>query len=253
MGKVISIINQKGGVGKTTTAINLSVLFAIHNKSTKYLLVDLDPQRNTTSLFIDNTLHYNDTIFRAFKEKQIPSSCLYETQYSNLCIIPSSLHLVEVETMLADQLDGFYSLQKAISSFKKEFDVIILDCPPSLSMLTINAVIASDHLIIPLQASKFSVDGLHNLLNTVNSIQERYNPKVSFLGALLTMFDPRNIISQVMIDEIKKYISVFKTSIPKSILIEEAHLLKKSIFEVAPKSKVAKSYQMLFEEILYAI
>ena len=253
MGKVISITSQKGGVGKTTTSVCLSTLLATQYPNYKFLIIDIDPQRNTTSFFLSSIVPPKETVFKIFSEGHCSSDCFKTTSFSNLYLIPSSLHLVEVEIMLSGNIHGFYLLQSVLIQLKKEFDIILIDCPPSLCMLTLNAMIASDYLIVPLLASKLSLDGLQNLLNSLRSIKERYNPDVILLGGVITMFDNRSIVSQVMLEEIKKYIFVFNNHIPKSIIVEEAYLLKKSVFEISINNKVTIAYKKLLQEILDVI
>ena len=253
MTAIISIVNQKGGVAKTTTALSLAWGIAKKDQTSRCLLIDLDPQGNATGVMSypkDQTGNSRNTIFEAFKTGKFSSSQVNSTHLKNLFFIPSSLDLVEVESMLSNKLDGFYKLKDSLEGLKKEFSLVVIDCPPSLSLITINAMIASDYLLIPLQASKFSLDGIQNVLDSVNAIQKRYNPNLKILGALMTMYDSRVAMSQVMIEEIQKLMPIFDIKIPKSIAIEEAHLMKQNIYEYAPKSKVTQEYSNLCEKII---
>ena len=253
MATIISIVNQKGGVAKTTTALSLASGIARKNKDLKCLLVDLDPQRNATGVMVrsrDTADNSQRTIFKAFKTGKLNSAQINSTHLENLFFIPASISLVEVESMLSNELDGFYRLKGSLEGLKKEFFLIILDCPPSLSMITVNAMVTSDYLLIPLQASKFSLDGIQNMLDFVNTIQKRYNPNLKILGALMIMYDARATISQVIAEDIQKLMPVFGIQIPKSVVVEEAHLMKQDIYEYAPKSKITQEYNKLCEEII---
>ncbi len=254
---VISIVNQKGGVAKTTTSLAVATGSAQKYKDEKILLVDLDSQKSASSVLLaDDSYEQDDpdkSIYTAFKSGKINSEQIYPTKLNNLFLIPGSLNLIEVESMLANKLDSFHKLDKTMENLRKEFAIIIFDCPPNLSIITINAMVASNYLVVPLQSSKFSLDGIQSILDSLTTIQKRYNPTLSILGAVITMYDKRTILSRVMLEEVEKVLPLFKVKIPKSVLIEEAHLLKKSIYEHASNSSVAKAYQALTGEILSGI
>jgi chromosome partitioning protein len=252
MSFIISITNQKGGVAKTTTSIHLAIGLAQKNKKT--LLIDLDPQRNATGVILKTTDFPSDkSIFQVFQTKSVPGNLIYETYIPNLLMIPSSLNLVELENMLAGAVDGFFRLSEALEKLKNEFDFVIIDCPPSLSILTLNALVSATHLIVPLQVSKFSIDGINSLMDVISSIQKRYNVNLKVLGALFQFFDERTTIAKSMYEMISAKLPVFKTKIPKSIVVEESHMLKTNLYSYAPDNKVTKSYTNLVKEVLNAI
>ena len=251
MGIILSITNQKGGVAKTTTAIHLAQGIARLHKNKKVLLIDLDSQRNASSVMIkDANLAPEQTCFPIFQGKSISSNQFHDSSEPNLMVIPASLQLVEVESLLSNAIDGFFHLNEAVEKLGNEFDFIIFDCPPSLSVITINAMVAAQHLIIPMQVSKFSIDGIQGITDAVNTVKKRYNPKLNILGALLVMYDARNTLSKAVVPQIQKKLTVFETTISKSVTVEEAHLLKENLFSYAPKSKVTQAYMNLAEELL---
>ena len=249
MGFIISITNQKGGVAKTTTAIHLAIGLA--RKQKKTLLIDLDPQRNATGVLLKQLDFSADkTVYEAFQKKNITGELIHSTDSENLFVIPSSIQIVELENMLSGALDGFFRLSESIREITKEFDYIILDCPPSLSIITVNALVAATHIIIPLQVSKFSVDGINGLLDVISTIQKRYNGKLKILGGLFTFYDERTTMAKMMNEMILKKISVFKTQIPRSVSVEEAHMVKRSLYDYAPKNKVTQAYSKLVTEVI---
>ncbi|MDH5719354.1 MAG: ParA family protein [Spirochaetia bacterium] len=254
MGKIISIINQKGGVAKTTTAIELSAGIARKYPEKKILLIDLDAQKNATGVVLHNIKPDKDeTVFSFFQGKKPDSRHIKATYLNNLFMTAACIELVEIESLLSSSLDGFFRLSEALKAIEKEFACIIIDCPPSLSVVTINAMVASDFLIIPLQISKFSLDGIQSIVDSVQTVQKRYNANLKIMGGLLTMFDERTSISQAMTPQIKKLLPLFNVSIPKSVIVEEAHLLKKDLFDYAANHKVTKAYEDFCEEVSSAV
>ncbi|MES0489650.1 MAG: ParA family protein [Leptospirales bacterium] len=250
MNAVLSVTNQKGGVAKTTTALHLAVGLARQNPKKKTLYIDLDPQRNGTDVLLkESDFDAERTVFHLFQGNPVTSLQLHETEQKNLMVIPSSLQLVEVETMLSNALDGFFRLNENLAPLANEFDFTIIDCPPSLSVLTINALVAARGILIPLQASKFSVDGIQGLVNAINTVQKRYNANLEIIGGVFTMFNERTTISQMMTEEISQNMKLFNTNIPSSVAVEEAHLLKQSLYDYAPKNKVAIAYEQLTKEV----
>lgn len=250
MPNIISIINQKGGVGKTTTSLHLAFGFARLFPEKKVLLLDLDAQGNATNVLLSNAeLEKSRSIYHVLESKKITGDVLHNTDQENFQIIPSHIALLELENQLTTSIDGFFRLSDALNSIKNEFEYILIDCPPSLSAITINSMIAANGIIIPLQTSKFSIDGIKTVSDAVESIRERYNPYLKILGALLTFYDSRTTIASAMLPEIQKHIHVFESKISKSVAVEEAHLLKKNLFEYAPKNRVTKQYQNLVKEV----
>ena len=250
MSKIVSVANQKGGVAKTTTALHLAIGLALDAPRKKVLLIDLDPQRNATSVLLKKaSFEPQETIFHIFQKNGFSSETLHETPYPNLMATPSSIQLVELESLLSGSVDGFFRLSEGLQELEKEFDYIIIDCPPSLSLITINALVASFGIIIPLQVSKFSVDGIQGLLDVIATVQKRYNAGLKILGGLFTLYNPRTTISQTMSEEIARSMKVFKTKIPVSVAVEEAHLLKESLYEYSPKNKVALAYRDFTKEV----
>jgi chromosome partitioning protein len=252
MGFIISITNQKGGVAKTTTALHLAI--GLSQKQKKTLLIDLDPQRNATGVLLKKTdFPVEKTIYAAFQNKNITGDMIHATAYDHLFAIPSSIQIVELENMLSGALDGFFRLAESIKEISKEFQYIILDCPPSLSVLTVNALVAATHILIPLQVSKFSVDGINGLLDVISTVQKRYNARLKIMGGLFTFYDERTTMAKMMNDMILKKISIFKTKIPRSVSVEEAHMVKRSLFDYAPKNKVTQAYSKLVMEVIHGL
>jgi len=251
LGLILSITNQKGGVAKTTTALSLAHAFARRDAQKKILLVDLDSQRNATSILLGNQeISADRSAYALFQKNKLSSSVLHSTQKVNLFVIPSALHLVEVESQLSGAIDGFFRLAESFAPLKNEFDFILFDCPPSLSVITINAMVAADHLLVPLQISKFSIDGIQNIRDAVSTVNRRYNAHLNIAGGVLTLHDGRTTLSQAMIPEVEKILPILKTTIPRSVAVEEAHLLRQDIFDYAPQNKVAVAYEELAAELL---
>lgn len=250
MSTVLSITNQKGGVAKTTTALALAHAFARRDEKRRVLLIDLDSQRNATSILLGGQdIPPERSVYALFQAKKPESSILYNTSLSNLFVIPSNLHLVEVESQLTGALDGFFRLNDAMQKLRHEFDFILLDCPPSLSVITINAMVAADFLLIPLQISKFSIDGIQNIRDAVNTVNRRYNAHLKIAGGCLTLHDGRTTLSQAMLPEVEKILPILQTTVPRSVAVEEAHLLRQDIHDYAPQNKVAVAYAALAEEL----
>ena len=250
MSTVLSITNQKGGVAKTTTALALAHAFARRDEKRRVLLIDLDSQRNATSILLGGQeIPPERSVYALFQAKKPESSILYNTSLANLFVIPSNLHLVEVESQLTGALDGFFRLNDAMQKLRHEFDFILLDCPPSLSVITINAMVAADFLLIPLQISKFSIDGIQNIRDAVNTVNRRYNAHLKIAGGCLTLHDGRTTLSQAMLPEVEKILPILQTTVPRSVAVEEAHLLRQDIHDYAPQNKVAVAYAALAEEL----
>ncbi|MCX7632641.1 MAG: ParA family protein [Turneriella sp.] len=242
--------NQKGGVAKTTSALALAHALARRNPARRVLLIDLDSQRNATAIVLGTSdIPAERTVFSLFQGQPPRSELLFPTTLANLFFIPASLHLVEIEPQLSGALDGFFRLGDALQVLRREFSIILLDCPPSLSVVTINAMVAADYLLIPLQISKFSVDGIQTIRNAVDTVNRRYNATLKIAGGFLTLHDARTTLAQAMLPEIEKILPLFKTTIPRSVAVEEAHLLRQDIHDYAPHNKVAQAYAALAGEL----
>ncbi len=251
MKKFICIANQKGGVGKTTTAINLSASLAAAEKRT--LLIDCDPQGNATNgVGIDKEAVREKNLYHALIEKIPIEETVFSTDIPTLDVVPSNQNLIGVEVEFVSLPERETRLKKILKTVDTSYEYIIIDCPPSLGFLTVNSLVASDHLIIPLQCEYFALEGLGQLLNTVKLVQARLNPTLSLAGILLTMFDTRNRLSHRVAEEVNSYFGsrVFKTIIPRNVRLSESpsHGLPIILYDI--NSRGALSYMKLAREIL---
>ncbi|GAA0727412.1 AAA family ATPase [Aquimarina litoralis] len=250
MGKIIAIANQKGGVGKTTTSVNLAASLGVLEK--KVLLIDADPQANATSGLGLDVESIEKGTYQILEHTINPSEAILETTSPNVDIIPAHIDLVAIEIELVDKDEREYMLKKAVNDLKSEYDYILIDCAPSLGLLTLNALTASDSVIIPIQCEYFALEGLGKLLNTIKSVQKIHNEQLDIEGLLLTMYDSRLRLSNQVVEEVQKHFNemVFKTIIQRNIRLSEAPSYGESIINYDAASKGASNYLSLAHEII---
>lgn len=250
MGKTIAIFNQKGGVGKTTTCVNLAAALGTKGKTT--LLVDVDPQGNSTSgVGVDKTeIEYST--YDILINKVPARAIMQETGFKNLFLLPANMNLAGAELELAESEERFYALKKAISPLSVDFDFIIIDCPPSLGLLSLNALTASDTLIVPLQCEYYALEGLSQLLSTVRTVKQHYNEHLELEGVVYTMYDSRLKLNQQVIEEVNKYFpnKAYKTMIPRSVKLAEAPSYGKPVIYYEKYCKASFACKRLAEEII---
>ena len=249
MGKIISVANQKGGVGKTTTTVNLGTILA--KKRKKVLLIDADPQGNATSgLGVEKEVEYS-TYDLLVGETPV-EDVMQETIIKNLKLCPANMDLAGAEVELVSMMSREQRLKEKLDKVKDDFDYILIDCPPSLGLITLNSFTASDSVLIPVQCEYFALEGLGQLLNTVNLVKKHLNKNIQIEGALLTMYDIRTNLSNQVVKEVKKYFDnkVYKTVIPRNVRLSEAPSYGMPITEYDPRSKGAKSYMKFAKEFL---
>jgi chromosome partitioning protein len=247
---ILAIANQKGGVGKTTTAINLSAALAMRGHKT--LLIDLDPQANSTMSYVDIT-GLSRSLFDALTEPSCSvADILVPTPVDGLSIVPSRIGLAKLEAKLVGEMDAHFRLKDRLEPVSKTHDIIVIDCPPALGLLTVNALVAATHLLIPIQSSYFALEGTDDLLETVEKVRSRANPELQIMGVLITMHDRRTSIARDIRLQIQKVFGskVFNTVITKSVRLEESPAYKESIFTFAPDSSGATEYYTLSEEVM---
>ena len=250
MGKIISVANQKGGVGKTTTTVNLAASLGVLEK--KVLLIDADPQANATSSLGLNNDDFEINIYQVFEHIGDIKKSIIKTNSPNLFIIPTHIDLVAVEIELVDKPNREMMLKNALSKVSDEFDYILIDCPPSLGLITLNALSASNSIIIPIQCEYFALEGLGKLLNTIKSIQKIHNNSLEIEGMLLTMYDSRLRLSKQVVEEVKKhfYNMVFNTIISRNVRLGEAPSFGETIINYDASSKGANNYLKFAEELI---
>lgn len=249
-GEIIAIANQKGGVGKTTTAINLGASMAIAEK--KIIIVDIDPQANTTTgLGIDKTTIKND-IYSVIEGKITVNEAIVDHELRFLKIIPSSRRLARFELEVVMENDNHLYLKNILDKIEEEFEYIIIDSPPSLGIITINALTAAQSVLIPLQAEYYALEGLSDLIDTIERTRENFNPELKIKGILLTMYDERTNLSKQVEEEIRSYFKtkVYRSIIPRNVRLSEAPSFGKPIHLYSIKSAGAKAYMSLAKEIL---
>lgn len=250
MAKIIAVVNQKGGVGKTTTAINLGAYLALLGKFV--LLVDADPQGNATSGVGVNSSELEHGIYEGLSGMVPFSQIIRNTGIQGYRVAPSTVSLAGAGVELVNIDNREFKLKDAILEVKHDYDYVIIDCPPSLGLLTINSLVAADYILIPVQAEYYALEGLGQLLNTINLVKENLHPRLDILGAVITMFDSRNNLSGQVMDELYKYFpnKVFRSVIPRSVRLAEAPSHAKTVCEYDPSSRGARAYERLAREVI---
>jgi chromosome partitioning protein len=247
---IIVVANQKGGVGKTTTAINLAAACAAKGKRT--LLIDLDPQSNSTLSFLEPD-RVGAGSYELFTEPDRDlNDLVYETNVQNLKLVPARISLAKLEAKLIGDFDAAYRLRDRLQKASNDFDLIFIDTPPTLGLITVNALVAAQHVMIPIQSSYFALEGTDDLLETIEKVRSRPNPELELLGVLVTLFDRRTALSRDVDAHIRQVFGdkAFKTVITRSVRLEEAPAHRKPIFDYAPRSSGSAEYQELAKEVL---
>ena len=249
MGKIIAIANQKGGVGKTTTAVNLSAAIAQAGK--KVLMADLDPQGNTTS-GLGRTVNERTSIYDALMGRAQLKNCIQQTEIKKLHLIGSDIRLAGAEVELVSVKEREFYLKKLLGAVRDDYDFIFVDCPPSLSLLTLNALAAADSVLVPIQCEYYALEGVTALMNTINRVKHTFNPRLEIEGILLTMLDGRTNLGIQVVDQVKKHFrkDVFATMIPRNVRLGEAPSHGEPICLYDPKSSGAIAYEALAKEVL---
>lgn len=250
MPQVLAVVNQKGGVGKTTTAVNLAASIASRGKKT--LLIDMDPQGNATSSYGFDKRSLKSTIYDVLINEEDIKLVMMDSGRRNLTLCPANIQLAGAEIELVSAVSRETILKRAIEHILNEFDFVLMDCPPSLGLLTLNALTAADGVIVPIQSEYFALEGLTQLMETITLVKRALNPHLAVFGVVVTMFDSRTQLAHQVANEVRRYFGerVFRTIIPRNVRLSEAPSFGKSIMEYDPKSKGAECYDALAKEVI---